>query len=169
MKRKKRRDRDDFRKFQKKTKSVKNIFFKSVPISFYFTRGCPPRLPASLRDSCEPSRVRGTFSPPQLLRSAVPASPSLPHLSDISHSKPRKENRGKNEKSKISNPFLFLSRSLGDVPARLPTSLRDSLRAFPRAWHLLPRLSCSAARPSAALPSPMTRQAEENLLKSQNF
>ena len=33
------------------------IFSKSVPISFYITWRCPPRLPASLRDSCEPSRA----------------------------------------------------------------------------------------------------------------
>ena len=40
-----------------KKEMVKKYFFKSVPISFYITWRCPPRLPASLRDSCEPSRA----------------------------------------------------------------------------------------------------------------
>ena len=128
MKRKKRRDRDDFRKILKKKNEIgEKYFFKSVPISFYFTRGCPPRLPASLRDSCEPSRVRGTSSPPQLLRSAVPASPystppALPASSERYFPFKAKEGKimEKMKKSKFSNPFLFLSRSLGDVPRAFP-------------------------------------------------
>ncbi len=71
------------------------IFSKSVPISFYITWRCPPRLPASLRDSCEPSRVRGTST----LASAAPQpSPCLSLLSCRRHG----ENQHFGAKSMIS-------------------------------------------------------------------
>ena len=155
---------------------MKKYFSKSVPISFYITWRCPPRLPASLRDSCEPSRVRGTSSPPQLLRSAVPASPystppALPASSERYFPFKAKEGKimEKTKKSKISNPFLFLSRSLGDVPRAFPRPCATPCE--PSRVHGTSSLASAAPQP---LPASGRSRCEisrnmKKIQKSQNF